>query len=182
MAINMLLLIWLFPLAFLLHDLEELLFFEPWLKKNAGAVLERVRGRLPAFVERQLETVLHKSTAQFAFPIALNFLLTCLAAFLAARYGQYTFFLIAGSLFFMHGFMHIGQAILMRKYIPALVTSIIIVLPYGILLFLNLLASRVTTRSGLLIYCVIAVIIAVPFILIMHAIGESLYKGIAKSV
>ena len=182
MAFNLLRLIWLFPLAFLLHDLEELLFFEPWLKKNAGAITERVRGRLPAFVEKQLETVLHKSTAQFAFPIALNFLLTCLAAFLAARYGQYTFFLIAGSLFFMHGFMHIGQAILMRKYIPALVTSILIVLPYGILLFWNLLASRLTTPAGLLMYFGIAVIIAVPFILGIHAAGESLFKGIKKAV
>jgi len=29
-------------------------------------------------------------------------------------------FYLASSLYFLHGFMHIGQAIVMRKYIPAL--------------------------------------------------------------
>jgi len=55
-------LIRLFPLAFILHDLEELLFFEPWLKKNAGLILERVGHRFPVFLVKQLETVLHKTT------------------------------------------------------------------------------------------------------------------------
>jgi hypothetical protein len=180
MPFNTLTLIWLFPLAFSLHDLEELLFFEPWLIKNAGLIMERVRGRLPAFLERQLETVLHKSTAQFAIPIGLNCILACLSSFLAVQFGKYVLFLMASSLFFVHGFMHIGQAILLRKYIPALVTSILIVLPYGIILFPNLLASRITTLSGLLVYCAIGIIIAVPFILLIHAIGEILEKGFKR--
>jgi len=171
-------LIWLFPLAFILHDLEELLLSEPWLKKNAGLIMERVRHRLPAFLVKQLDTVLHKTTRQFALPIGLIFILTCVSSLLAAQYGKYALFLMAASLFFMHGFMHIGQALLMRKYIPALITSVLIVLPYGMILFWNLLASRITTLSGLLIYCGLGIIIAVPFILVMHAIGEALFKGI----
>jgi hypothetical protein len=180
MAFDTFTLIWLFPLAFLLHDLEELLFFEPWVKKNAGAIMGKVRGRLPGFLEKQLEAILHKSTAQFAFPIVLIFLLTCLAAFLAARYGQYPLFLMAGSLFFVHGFMHIGQAIIMKKYIPALITSLVIVIPYGMVLFWNLLESKITTLSALLAYCIIGAAIAIPFILGMHAIGESLHKYLSE--
>ena len=182
MASDPILLIWLFPLAFILHDLEELLLFEPWSKKNAGTILERVRPRVPAFLEKQLGTVLNKSTRQFAIPIALIFILTCVSAWLAAQYGQYAFFLMAASLFFMHGFMHIGQAILMQKYIPALVTSLVVVLPYGIILFWNLLASHITSLSVLLIYCVVAIINAVPFILMMHFIGETLDKKIMKLI
>jgi hypothetical protein len=182
MTFNIVTIIWLFPLAFLLHDLEELLFFEPWLKKNAGLIMERVRGRLPAFLEKQLETVLHKTTTQFAIPIGLICILACLSSFIAVHYGKYAFFLMATSLFFMHAFMHIGQAILLRKYIPALITSILIVLPYGIILFWNLLASHITTVSGQLTYCVIGIIIAVPFIFIMHAIGDFLEKGSRKLV
>jgi len=175
-------LIRLFPLAFILHDLEQLLFFEPWLKKNAGLIMERVRPRLPAFLLKQLETVVNESTAQFAFPIGLIFILVCLSSYTAVQYGKYVFFLMAAGLFFMHGFIHIGQAILMRKCIPALITSLVIVLPYGIILFWNMLASRIISLSGLLIYCGVGVIIAVPFILVMHFIGDVLYKEIKKSV
>ena len=180
MTFTTLTLIWLFPLAFLLHDLEELLLFESWSKKNAGLIMERVRPRVPAFLEKQLGTVLNKSTRQFAIPIALIFILTCVSSFLAVQFGQYAFFLMAASLFFMHAFMHIGQAILMRKYIPALITSLVVVLPYGIILFWNLLASHITSLSVLLIDCVVAIIIAVPFILILHFIGETLDKKIIK--
>lgn len=173
-------LIWLFPLAFILHDLEELLFFEPWLKKNAGLIMARLGRRLPSFLIKQLETIVNKSTSQFAVPIGLIFILTCISSLLAAQYGKYALFLMASSLFFMHGFMHIGQAILLRKYVHVLITSILIVLPYGIILFWNLLASHITTLSSLLIDCGIGIIIAVPFILIMHAIGEALFKGMIQ--
>ena len=180
MASNTVILIWLFPVAFILHDLEELLFFEPWLKKNAGVVRERVGQKLPAFLDRQLENVLKKTTAQFAIPIVLIFILTVVSSYIAAKLGNYSFFLMAGSLFFMHGFIHIGQVILMRRYIPVLITSIIIVIPYGIIVFWNLLAARLTTLPWLLGYFIIALIIAIPFILIMHIIGESLEKTIRK--
>ena len=61
-------------------------------------------------------------------------------------------------------------------------TSIFVVLPYGIVLFWNLLEYKMITLSGLLIYFMLAVISAIPFILIMHAIGEYHYKGIIKLV
>ena len=142
--------------------------------------MARVRNKVPAFLEKQFATILKKSTWQLTIPVGLIFILTCIASFVAAQYGQYSFFLLAGSLFFMHGFLHIGQAIIMRKYIPALVTSLFIVIPYGIGLFWNLLDARIINISGLLLYFIIGAIIAIPFILIMHAIGAALYNGIKK--
>jgi hypothetical protein len=41
---------------------------------------------------------------------------------------------------------------------------------------------KITTISALLIYCIIGAVIAIPFILVMHAIGEYMYKGIKKFV
>ncbi len=49
-------LIWLFPIAFMFHDFEEIILGEPWLRKNAGEIKHRVnemfeqnRGYLPQF-------------------------------------------------------------------------------------------------------------------------------------
>jgi len=169
-------LIWLFPIAFILHDFEELILFEPWLKKNAGLIMERIRGRVPAFVERQISIITQKTTTQFAMPIYLIFILTCISSLLAAEYGSYAFFLAASGLFFLHGFMHIGQALLLRKYIPAVITSVLVVIPYGIVLFWNLLDAGIVKMPELLVFFVIAIVVGIPFILLIHVIGEYIYK------
>jgi hypothetical protein len=173
-------LIWLLPIAFILHDFEELVLFEPWLKKNANVVLSRVKNKVPALLEKQLSVILDKTTAQFAFPIFLIFILTCIASLLAAEFGSYPFFLIASSLFFLHGFMHVGQAILLRKYIPALITSIFIAIPYGVVLFWRLIITGIVGIPALLIYFLVAIVLAIPFILGMHIVGEYLYKKVVN--
>jgi hypothetical protein len=173
-------LIGLFPIAFILHDFEELILFEPWLKKNGAAILERIRGKAPKFVERQIEAILHKSTTEFALPVLLIFMLTCIASFLAAEYRQYTFFLIASSLFFLHGFIHLGQALLLRRYIPAVITSLLVVIPYGVFLFWRLLAAGMVSVPELLGYFLSGLVLAVPVIIGMHMAGEFLYQRVVR--
>ena len=143
-------LIWLFPIAFILHDLEEIRQAEPWLKKNSGLIMSRIPDKAPAFLARQMSIILSKTTTQFAFPIFLIFVLTCISALLAAEFQSYPMFLVASSLFFLHGFMHVGQAIFLRRYIPALITSVLITIPYGIVLFWKLLEAGIADlfRAG----------------------------------
>jgi hypothetical protein len=178
MAVDIYKLIWWFPIAFILHDFEELILFEPWLKKNAGLIRERIRNKIPTFIEKRLDTIFDKTTTQFALPIFLIFLLTCISSLLAAEYGKYTLFFMASSLFFLHGFMHIGQAILLRRYVPALITSVVVVIPYGLVLFQNLIASGMVTIPQLLLLSLISIVIMIPFILAMHVVGENIYTRI----
>ena len=171
-------LIWLFPIAFILHDFEELILFEPWLKKNASVIMGRVKNKVPPFLEKQLNTIVNKTTPQFAFPICLIFILTAVSSILAAGFGKYAFFLLASSLFFLHGFLHIGQAILLRRYIPALITSVLIVIPYGMVLFWRLLVTEFVTIPELAVYFMAAIVLTVPFIIGMHIAGEYAYKKV----
>jgi hypothetical protein len=180
MPANILRLVWLFPIVFILHDFEELILFEPWLKHNASTIRVLAARRLPGFMARQIEVILAKTSPQFALPIALICLLTLISTLLWTELGLAGPFLLASSLYFLHGFMHIGQALLMRKYIPALLTSILVVVPYGLLLFWNLLAAQIITWPVLLVYFGAAACLAVPFILGMHVLGEALYKIIIK--
>lgn len=173
-------LIWLFPIVFMFHDFEELILFEPWLKKNADEIRKRIQGRVPDFVTRQIEAVLVKSTIEFALPISMIFALTALAAFLAAQYQHYGFFLFASGAFFLHGFMHVGQAILLRKYVPALISSVLIVIPYGLVLFPRMFAEGLIDWSSLLLYFAFGMALIVPFILVMHKVGEAFYGKVLK--
>jgi len=169
-------LIWLFPIAFILHDFEELMLFEPWLKKNSAGIMSRVKYKIPAFLEKQLQVITGKSTAQFATPIFLIFALTSFSSLLAAEFGSYPLLLFASSLFFLHGFVHIGQAIFLRKYVPALITSVLVAIPYGIILFWNLFKAGRIDIFTLSMYFLAAIVLAVPFIMGMHILGEWIYK------
>jgi hypothetical protein len=74
--------------------------------------------------------------------------------------------------------MHIGQAILLRRYIPAVVTSLFIAIPYGGSLFWRLIVAGIVNISELLIYFLITIVIAVPFMIGMHIAGDYLYKKV----
>lgn len=178
MNIDITILIWLFPIAFMLHDFEELILFEPWLKKNAGIIIERVKNRVPTFLEKRLNRIVSKTTTQFAFPICLIFILTFISSLSAAGFGKYAFFLLASSLFFLHGFVHVGQAIFLRRYIPALITSVLIVIPYGSILFWRLIVTGIVAFPQLVIYLMVSIALGVPFVIGMHMAGDYAYKRV----
>lgn len=173
-------LIWLFPIAFMFHDFEEIILGEPWLRKNAGEIKDRIRGRVPAFVAKQIGNVLDKPASELAFPVSLIFGLTCISAYLAAEQGQYDFFLLASGTFFLHGFMHIGQAVLLRRYVPAVISSGLIVIPYGLVLYWRLIQAGMVDLPRLLIYFLPAMVLTIPFILLMHVLGDLLYKATVR--
>lgn len=178
MIIDINILIWSFPIAFMLHDFEELILFEPWFKKNASIIIGRVKNRIPTFLEKQLNMIVGKTTTQFALPICLIFILTFISSLLAAGFGKYTFFLLASSLFFLHGFVHVGQAIFLRHYIPALITSVLIVIPYGLVLFWRLIVTGIVPFPQLVIYFMLSIVLGVPFVIGMHMAGEYAYKRV----
>lgn len=167
-------LLWLFPITFMLHDFEELIGFEPWLKLNGDEIKARLEGHLPGFAMRQVKIILGKTTTEFAVPVLLIFLLTVISTFLAAEYHSYGFFLAASACFVLHGLMHIGQAIALRRYIPALGTSLLIVLPYGVLLYERLFSEGIARWPGILLYALTGLIAILPLILAMHWLGEKI--------
>jgi hypothetical protein len=169
-------LIWLFPIAFMFHDFEELIFGDPWLRKNAADIRARIQGRVPAFIADQIGTVLEKPAAELAFPVCLIFAMSSLSAFLAAQNGSYGFFLLASGSFFLHGFMHAGQAVMLRRYVPAVITSVVIAIPYGLVLYGRLLGEGIVTLPQLLVYFAFAILLTIPFILVMHRLGSFLYR------
>lgn len=169
-------LLWLFPIAFMLHDFEEIIFWEAWLRKNGAEVTRR----LPAILKKPVGKVVEKTTAQAAFSIVLIFGLTVLTTFWAVEYQQYGPFLLASGLFFIHGFVHLGQAVILRRYVPAVITSALVILPYGLALYPRLMAEGIVGWGGLLASGLLGLAAMIPFILALHAAGDYLYEKAAR--
>ena len=114
------------PLVFMLHDFEELIGFQPWLRANRAALLQcfpRLAPRLVAQLERMLG-------APLACSIFLIFLLLTLLSFYAALSGDYRLWYGVLAAFTAHLFVHLLQWALWRRYIPCIFTSLL-ALPYG---------------------------------------------------
>lgn len=117
--------VWLFPVLFIFHDMEEIVGFIPWHHKNYR-MLEQKYPRIS-------KTYKNTSTEGFAFAVyeeLIFCIIICIISLLKNQYGIWLGVLVACTLHFN---IHIIQAIIIKRYIPALITSIIGV-PVGLFL------------------------------------------------
>ena len=109
-----------FPLLFIFHDLEEIIGMKRFVNRNAD-MLQR---RYP-FLYKRLRRF---TTEGFALAVMEELVVFTVLA-LAALYFDNS---LSWNIWFggfvglaAHYVMHIGQALLIRRYIPALITSVI---------------------------------------------------------
>ncbi|MCB2360887.1 HXXEE domain-containing protein [Clostridium estertheticum] len=68
---NIQVIIWLFPLLFIFHDLEEIIFMQAWISKNRLYLCER----FPILSKKLLPHFDNITTSSFAFGVAEEFIL-----------------------------------------------------------------------------------------------------------
>ncbi|MBW8349836.1 HXXEE domain-containing protein [Bacillus sp. IITD106] len=132
-------LIWLFPITFLLHDFEEIIFVESWFKKNFSKVEPKVPNRM-----KTLFYDLSKTTAaRFSIPVFMQFILYIIASYLAAEKDMYHLFLGLNVIIFLHVFSHVGQTIFFGTYALGVGSALLVTLPYSLYLFYRFLAENI---------------------------------------
>ncbi|MGO0907376.1 HXXEE domain-containing protein [Clostridioides difficile] len=112
--------IWLFPLLFIFHDMEEIIGFGIWLGKNKSMLDKKY-----PFISKNYENYSTEGMAFAVFEELILCLIFCILAVITDN--QYVYLLWLGSFiaYTLHLIIHIGQSIIIRKYIPSLITSII---------------------------------------------------------
>jgi hypothetical protein len=66
------------------------------------------------------------------------------------------------------------------RYVPGAITSLLVVIPYGLLLFARLMSEGIVGWTGLSGYCVLGAILFLPFVVTMLKLGGLLYAGAAR--
>ena len=112
--------LWMFPLLFIFHDIEEIIGLVPWIHFNETLLAQKA----PTILKIHKEM----TTEGFALAVFEEFILVLSITFLAyytqSRVSELIW--LGGFVAFsLHLLLHIGQSILLRKYIPALITSIL---------------------------------------------------------
>jgi len=111
--------IWLFPIVFMIHDFEEIIFFKPWISNNKDYLAKR----FPKISKRFLPRFGGLSTSAFALAVAEEFVLFSLVTLGSVLFDNYFLWLAVFMGFFVHLLMHFVQWIILRRYIPAIVTT-----------------------------------------------------------
>ena len=138
--------LWLFPVAFFIHDAEEVFTMERFVRARLGGV--------PVPLAR----LAHITTGQFAVAV-VGLLVVCVAltalAAGALRPGWRLWLLqVVLAACLANAFTHVAQTLIFRAYTPGVITAVLVSLPYGVYVFRRLLAARLIRArqlAGLLV-------------------------------
>ena len=166
--------IWLFPLLFIFHDLEEIIGFIPWIERN-----EKLLAKKATFI---LNTHKGLSTEGFALAVAEEFVVVLFVSFFAIFYHTRFLYLIwlGGFVAFaLHLVVHILQAIWLRRYIPALATSVLCLPVSSTIIWKTTTLLHVNTIE-LLVFSLIGVLIIISNLFFALWLGKQFSKWVNK--
>lgn len=163
------LIVFLLPMIFMFHDFEEIIFMESWFIRKRN----HLQQQLPRFYPQIEKMTQGKTTAGFALSVAMMFLLISACTLVSVLSGNYLLWWSAFLIFSLHLIMHIGQSIVVRGYVPAVVTSILC-LPYAIWGFMKM-HTFFTLRQSIVI-TLIGIPIVAAYLAFAHWIGKKFAK------
>ena len=114
-------LVWLFPVVFIFHDFEEIIFIQPWISRNSLYLSKR----FPSISRHFLPHFEKITTASFAAGVAEEFLLISIITVVSFMTDWYSLWIGLFIAFTIHLVIHCFQALAIGKYVPSVVTSVI---------------------------------------------------------
>ena len=154
--------IWLLPLLFVFHDFEEIIGMKAWVARNGADISKRFPPF--TFIFNNLT-----STAGFALAVAEEFVLLLIICSLTFTGIRIFNLLWLGTFiaFTLHLVVHIGQAVVIRKYIPAHATSIL-VLPVSVWIIIDCFKTADFSPIEIIVYSLGATVAVAANLFLAH--------------
>lgn len=160
--------LWLFPVIFMFHEMEEIIGFRIWLDKNTDII--KKYNKLSMLCE-------NFSNEGFSIAVLEEYLLCIIITGVSIYFRIYIVWIGAFIAFSLHLLIHIIQSIIIKRYIPALATSIML-LPINIFL----INKAAHTCGYSLIDIVISSILCVIAMLLNLMFVHKLMKKVTERV
>ncbi|MDD3174842.1 MAG: HXXEE domain-containing protein [Herbinix sp.] len=155
-------------MLFIFHDFEEIIFMQVWIRKNKTYLYVR----FPALAKKLLPHFDNITTASFAFGVAEEFILISIITVVSYIMNRYSLWIGLFIAFTLHLLIHCFQTLIVRKYVPAIVTSIIC-LPICIYIIKQII--QVATLNTIILYSILGFIIMVINLGMIHK-GMSIFS------
>lgn len=165
-------LIWLYLAVFMVHDFEEIIVVERWMRRNG----DRIQQVAPKWIAPRLARLRDARSDQFAVPVLLEFIFFIPVTWLAADHGRYAWFLGINMLMLLHVLTHVGQSLLFRRLTPGVVTAVLLIPPYSFYLFHRMFQAGIADW-GTLWQDLTYGLIVLPIVLGGHWLSKKLLPG-----
>jgi len=159
--------IWCFPILFMFHDFEEVIFMKPWFSNREEKILKK----FPKFAPSLIEHFNKVSQAGFAFAVAIIFVLVSVVTITASIFDFYLIWLGLFGVYLLHLFVHCIQAIVLKDYVPSLVTSVIFI-PVSCWILQIVLSNVSYSGAAIAITVIISGVVAIVGVFGLHKMIE----------
>lgn len=156
-----------FLVIFMLHNLEEIITVEKWIQKT----YPRVRDNIPSFIKKEINNYKDITSAQFAMVVFVFSVFVSILILIAVMTQHYYLFLGVNLLFALNIFTHPLQALYLRCYMPGVLTSLLLILPYYSLFFYRFYNTDILTLNSIF-GAIVVMVFLLPLFLLSHKIGE----------
>lgn len=144
-----------------------------WIKKNRTYLYEK----FPRLSKKLMNHFDNITTSSFAFGVAEEFILISIITVISYVMNWYSLWLGLFVAFTLHLIVHCFQALIVRKYVPAIVTSIIC-LPVCIYIIEDVL--QLFTLETIVLYSIIGFIIMIVNLGIIHKFMDTFSKWLTQ--
>jgi hypothetical protein len=159
----------------MLHDFEEIIFLGPWQRRG----LPKLRGRFPR-LSWLLARFERMSTTAFALAVAEQFVIYSAVTVLAIWWNWYFCWLALFAAFSLHLVAHVAQWLVVRRYIPAIVTTLL-ALPYCAFMTVKLVSIGAFTQREWVEWGAIGVGFSLVNLLLAHLITGRVFVSTRDS-
>ncbi|MGE7836498.1 HXXEE domain-containing protein [Viridibacillus arvi] len=146
-----------FPIVFFIHDLEEI------------ATVENFTMKLPFSV----------STEEFIIAFILLWIIVVIGCVTAANNKRFIgilpikfFALLVAGVFLANGIGHVVQSVIFKKYVPGVITAVVILIPFCLLCIRKLILENLITPKQVGVYLLVGFLLQTPFALISLLIAK----------
>jgi len=167
---NLIIIVWLLLVVFMIHDFEEIIFFKSWIRKNKD-----LDEKLPKVLRRFLPDFNNLSTSAFTLAVAEEFILLSLIILVSVLLNNYVLWLAAFMGFFFHLFIHIGQGIVLKRYVFGLWTSFPALI-YCVYVLNEIITNNIFQTSQIILWTVIGLGLMGVNLIFAHKLAEMFDK------
>jgi hypothetical protein len=150
----------------MIHEFEEIIFLPEWLRKNKNMLASK----FPKLSKYMLNKIGDISAPAFALAVFEEYIIVILITVSAIYFDFYSLWTGMFIAFSIHLVIHIIQWLIIRKYVPFIVSSVLC-LPYCIYIFKTLMTMKATDCKTLVFWTAIGIVAAVLNLLLAHKIA-----------
>lgn len=158
--------IFILPIVFMIHEFEEMIMLPTWLRNNKTMLCVRF-----PFMKDKVDLLGNEPV--FALVVLEEFLLISACTIVSISMSDLMAWICCLIAFSLHLIVHIIQFLLIRKYIPVIVTSVLC-LPYCIWAFIQV--KEYYTLNEMVFLGGTGVVASVVNLLFMHKVSPKLWN------